>query len=71
MSTDGTTNQNAPTRREFAERLRQETLGVRLEKAQFGLSRTVTDEQRERMRKTETELELELTGGKPRLKRVA
>jgi hypothetical protein len=49
MSTDGTTNQNAPTRREFAERLRQETLGVRLDKSQFGLSRTVTDEQRERM----------------------
>ena len=46
MSTDGS---QAPTRREFAERLRNETLGVRLEKSQFGLSRAVTDEQRERM----------------------
>lgn len=42
-------NSQQPTRREFAERLRQEALGVVLEKSQFGLSRTVTDEQRERM----------------------
>ena len=42
-------NSQQPTRVEFAERLRQEALGVVLEKSQFGLSRTVTDEQRERM----------------------
>jgi hypothetical protein len=46
---NGGTNQEAPSRREFAERLRQETIGVRLEKAQFGVSRTVTEEQRARM----------------------
>lgn len=38
-----------PSRREFAERLRQETLAVRLERSQFGTSRKVNDQQRERM----------------------
>jgi hypothetical protein len=38
-----------PSRREFAERLRQETLACRLERSQFGTSRKVSDDQKERM----------------------
>lgn len=42
-------NNNQPSRREFAERLRQETLAVRLERSQFGTSRKVSEEQKSRM----------------------
>ena len=39
----------APSRREFAQRLREETMACRLERSQFGTSRKVNDEQKGRM----------------------
>ena len=38
---------NAPTRREIAERLRREAVGVSLERSQFGVSRKLSNDQKE------------------------